>query len=75
MTRDDDNDEWVLSTGRRFYAHTDLLSPGIDGDLLYGSDGTSHPDDDEDELFTSAERQEIAEYMIKRWRKWVDYED
>ncbi len=73
------DDGFVLSTGRTFYANRLILGLAPDGDVVYeGYDGiveaTRARDDWENEgaepPFTPAERREIAEYMIERWRAW-----
>lgn len=77
MIYDDETDEFVLSTGRRFYAlngHLGLtwVDPSI---ATYGSDGVvglDHLlDPDNDERFTADERREIAEAMIAAWARWA----
>ncbi len=73
-----DGNDYVLSTGRRFYAHCGIL--GLSGrhpeDLYNGYDGvvwTEDPDGQPEDRpsFTMAERLEIAEHMIGLWRKWA----
>lgn len=54
------------STGRTFYAHCGLLSPGADGELMEGYDGTVWAG--EDEPWTPEERAEIADFMIAEWQ-------
>jgi hypothetical protein len=69
----------TLSTGRTFNANLGLLSTtGERDDQLYeGYDGRSgpHPGVDEEDggepPFTTAERIEIAEFMIARWATWA----
>lgn len=67
MRFDEDTDEIELSTGRRFYAFGNTLGMGSEGVPSYGSDGLI----EEDEPFTLAERCEIADEMIARWRLWA----
>ena len=68
---------FVLSTGRVLGpTNGPLLNPDEyrRGCLLEGYDGQVHgirPDSDEPPL-TDAERHEIAEYMIERWRTWAE---
>lgn len=73
MRYDDDRNEYVLDSGRRFYAHGGVLGLGNgavvdDDELLEGWDGHvteySHP-------FTPEERREIAAEMIRRWEAWA----
>lgn len=68
-----DGDHYVLSTGRRFYAYADRLSLDGNGTLAYGYDGRIYEDPEmtDEAPFTAAERKEIAEEMIARWRKWA----
>jgi hypothetical protein len=60
---DQDTNEFVLSSGKRFYAYGGLLSPGRGG-LAYGYDGWV------DETLTPDEKAEIAQYMIHCWTTW-----
>lgn len=66
---------YELSSGRRFYANSGLLSvgPGDDG-LSEGYDGhvDEHDDDYNPLPFTPGERREIAEYVIALWRGWAE---
>lgn len=56
------------STGREFYAYGNVLSVSVEGDLLYGWDGSV----DCIERFTPEEKKEIAEHMIARWKAWAE---
>lgn len=72
MTFDNDNGHVTLSSGRRFYAYSGMLSIAVDGDddwIGYGHDGVFQERIDE-EPFSADERKEIAEHMIARWKKW-----
>jgi hypothetical protein len=70
MHYDDKVGEWVLSSGRRFYAFSDILGVSVEEPdyLHYGSDGAVHDLHD----FTREERREVAETMIARWREWAE---
>lgn len=75
-------DGYKLSTGREVYANGGIIgigerasgslfaSQGYDGHLS-GDDSFVVDAEDLDELFTPAERQEIAAYMIKLWQEWA----
>jgi hypothetical protein len=71
MTYDEDSSEFVLSTGRRFYAHAGILGlPDPDDGAFYGAELLYGYDGDVGDKFTREERQEIANFMIARWRDW-----
>lgn len=55
------------STGREFYANGDDLGVADPGEhvIYYGSDGGVETDD-----WTSEERAEVADEMIRRWLAW-----
>lgn len=78
------NNEYTLSTGKKFYANNGILGLNPDGTEFYeGYDGDvetpwTEPldcDDDDDprigNIFTPEERKEIADEMIKRWEQWA----
>ena len=65
MTYDDDVQEWVMSTGKRFYAFSETLGLSPDGALSYGADGGVLDD------FTIEERVEIAQELMTRCLTWV----
>jgi hypothetical protein len=69
MTYDEENSEFVLCTGERFYAHAGTLGicEGYN-DISYGYDGAAQPYGGRP--FFDAERREIAEYMVNLWNKW-----
>lgn len=66
-----DRDEYVLSTGRKFYANCGIIgiSPKND-DVSEGYDGDVYVDWFENP-WTIAEKVELAEFMIDRWEKWA----
>lgn len=73
-----DRDHYELSTGRRFHANCGTI--GIAGDDNE-SEITGGYDDsldmglewlEPDEVWTVAERQELADFMIARWTAWRD---
>lgn len=69
-------DEYVLSTGKTFYAHGGTLSPTSNLGLAYGADGMVEEApgdriDEDDKKFTSAERHEIGSFMISLWLEWM----
>ena len=70
-----------LNSGKSFTAYAGILGLGEDLELREGYDG--HVDEDEADpphefaayvrpRFTSAERREIAEYMIALWTRWAE---
>lgn len=70
MIFDDEKNEYVLASGRRFYAFGNILGVDRDGVLTYGHDGTVGRRDrvgGDDDPFTDGERREIADAMIARW--------
>jgi hypothetical protein len=72
MKFNEHDESFTLSTGRVLIADA-RLSPGTDGRLYEGYDARVHElDANGDEApLTPAERSEIAEYMIERWREWA----
>lgn len=73
------DDEYVLSTGKTFYANHGLLSLGPESgeygfDRLHeGYDGKVETNyHDEGPTFTRQERAEIAAFAISLWEKWRD---
>ena len=75
-----DNEEWVLSSGRRMYGFTDVIGISADANYLAHGDGALEilePDPTQPNAlvtapFTHNERQEIAEHMIALWQRWRD---
>lgn len=73
---DADLDQYVLSTGRRFYAHHGFLGvsavEGGDGllSIAQGFDGGVRIMG-ELRQFTPEERQEIAAHVISLWYRWA----
>lgn len=62
------NDKFLLSTGRTFFANGNVLGMrGNGGEISEGWDGEV----EENEVFTPAERLEIAAYMIDAWLAWA----
>lgn len=59
-----DDDDVTLSTGRTIYANRGIFGLTPDGELTEGCDGGV------DANLAPAERREIAEMMIARWRKF-----
>jgi hypothetical protein len=76
MIRSNEHDEFILSTGRRVYAHGGILGLSPDDDsVAEGLDG--HIDCDRHDEFntqpwTDAERAELADYMIALWIAWKE---
>lgn len=65
-----DDNEYELRSGRRFYANCGVigLGPELRGfGFSEGYDGGDCADS-----WTDAERQELAEAMIERWRAWLN---
>jgi hypothetical protein len=68
----EDGDTFVLDSGETYYANRGLLSVSEDGYLFGGYDGQIEYENTPPEHRLGAEeRQEIADYMIERWRKWA----
>lgn len=82
MIRDEDKDEWVLSSGRRMYGFSDTIGISTSDPryISYGSDGgleilqphPSLPGALIESPLTPEERREIAEHMINLWRKFAE---
>ena len=68
-----------LTSGKEFYANGGILGLSPTSlDLCEGYDGivemvgpNEKPYPDAEVVFTDAERQEIADYMISLWRAWA----
>lgn len=64
---------YTLTTGRRFYAHGGIIGINEHGDVSEGFDGgveVKRDWDDEFHPWTPAEREEVAEEMIRRWTRF-----
>jgi hypothetical protein len=63
-----DDDDYVLSSGRRFYANRGLISINQNLEVSEGYDG---------EVWTGkwsgAEKRELADFMIALWRRFGGY--
>lgn len=63
---DSDADEYILSSGRRFYAHQGVVGLSLDRmadcEVSHGFDGGVDVQD-----WTPAERVELANFMIALW--------
>ena len=75
-------DTYVLSSGRMFYANNGILGLGPDGRLSEGYDGMMEHEDGSvignfgpEFRFTTEERAEIADEMIRRWTAWKEKGD
>ncbi len=71
----DEEDDFELSSGRRFYANMKCI--GISPDLetvFYGSDGCIQIEqgcwDNAAPAWTVSERLDLADYMINLWQIW-----
>lgn len=62
----EEDDEFRLSTGSKFYANRGCISLNEEGELCEGYDGGI----DEDKL-NDAEKREIALYMIEQWSRFI----
>jgi hypothetical protein len=65
---------YTLGSGRSFYANNSII--GIERDcvdVFYGFDGPVEGPLDGPPGFTRAERREIAEEMIMRWKQWGEW--
>mgnify|MGYP001612072466 FL=1 len=76
VMKQQDDDLFLLSTGRELYAHRHIIGmrpgdktlyAGYDGALSWYTCGNSDPLPPE---LTVAERTEIADYMIALWQAW-----
>lgn len=70
MIYNDEKSEWVFASGKRIYAHTDVLGIGGDPgelDIAYGADGAiGH------EELTKYERIELGSMMVNRWIAYLE---
>ncbi len=69
MIFNESKDEFILSTGKTFYAYSGTLGLHPKLGLAYGYDGTV---DELSENFTKEEKSEIADYMIKLWTQFKE---
>lgn len=77
----DSDDEFELSSGRRFYAYGQILglSPSADH-VSYGYDGSINMvnewfeagDAEDEKSWSAAERAELADYMIGLWTRFKE---
>jgi hypothetical protein len=63
--RADIDDHITLPGGRKFYANRLIVGIDAEGNTFEGYDGGVSSDE-----WTEAERRELAELMIERWRKF-----
>ena len=79
MKYDKKSNDYVLSTGKRFYANNGILGLAVDksgeaecrcDELSHGYDGGFLHFREEGCVFSAEERREIAEAMVERWREW-----
>ena len=75
MTYDDYAEMYTLSSGRQIYANLGIFGLTPNGTLTDGYDSKFYfGESKKNPAFTYAERCEIAEMMITRWRWWADDE-
>jgi hypothetical protein len=71
-----EDDDIVMSTGRRFYANFGTIGLGDDLEVSHGGDGgiPAWPGGywSAEQVMTEAERRELADYMIALWTKFRD---
>lgn len=78
MVRHEGN-EWVFSSGRKRYGHTERLSIDFRNDgspeISYGSDGGfwSGFEWDKDPVLSKADLRELAELQIQRWQEFIEW--
>ena len=67
-----EKDSYRLTSGRKIYSNHGILGLAPDDDMLFeGYDGTADPwGSPEHAPLTPAEKEEIAYFMIDRWRQW-----
>ena len=84
MRFDKPTNRYVLSSGRRIYAHDGVLglkpgegpdagrlAGGYD-DMIEDQQGLLVEEDGDDARLTAEERKEIADLMIDSWRRWAE---
>ena len=62
------DDHFILSTGKEFYAHGNILGISESNDVEYFYNGYDGGDYFKD--FTNEELKEIADYMIEQWNNF-----
>ena len=78
MKFDEKNEEYELSTGKKFHANKGLISLSEEFVLCEGYDGSiedwrQYGENKFDyEKFTILEKREIAYFMIKLYKKWAE---
>jgi hypothetical protein len=63
------NDEFILSSGRKIYAHRGIVGIGPGLELSQGYDGGINwpPQDWHEEKLTAEDAHELADMMLRRW--------
>ena len=78
MNWDSKSRTYTLMSGRRFGANRGIIGllpesdNGFCGQALEGYDGTIYVRSEEEESWTTAEREELADAMIHRWQRWKE---
>ena len=68
-------DDVIFSTGKVRYSNNGIIGLSPDGDVTEGYDGGFWSRDESefrDDTLTPAERVELADYMIERWKTFRD---
>jgi len=68
-------DTVTFSTGKERYANCGIIGLAPDGEVTQGSDGGFWAREEaeyRDDPLTPAERLELADYMIERWKMFRD---
>jgi len=69
-SKEGERDEFVLSSGRQFYANCGIIGLSPHDDHVHeGYDGPVWMDMDDD-TWTPEEKRELATYMIALWMRW-----
>ncbi len=69
---DDNEDEFIFSSGRRAYAYAGIVGIGPANCPTYGCDGSFNwdPSDPEPNDLHADDMRELADMMIERWTKF-----
>lgn len=71
-----EDDDVIFSTGKKRYANNGIIGLSPEGEVTEGYDGGFwQPEESEyrdDDALTPAERVELADYMIERWKTFRD---
>lgn len=69
MTYDEDKDTFTLSSGRTFFANTGIVGLRVRSVVVFGGyDNVVYAEE-----WTRADREELADTMIKLWQDWKNH--